>query len=188
MNRDNLCWKEKSKRTLLETPVFRVTERLSESPDGKTGAYIVNECRDWVIVIPEDGDDFLMVTQWRHGEQGLSTEFPGGVIDDGESPEQGAARELLEETGAKAGTLIKLGSMNPNPALFQNHFHVFLAKNLEYTGSQHLDSDEYVNYSKIPKSEVIKNIGGPDYPHALMASAMGLYLSYEYGSKINQKG
>lgn len=179
MDMKNLEWKELNKKSLLRTPVFEVTERESQGPDGQKGKYIVNEARDWVCVIPVVGDKFLMVKQWRHGEQALSIEFPGGVIDDGETPEQGAIRELKEETGAEAKTLVHLGTVNPNPALFANHFHIYCAKDLTFTGKQDLDSDEFLNYMEMDKKEVIKKMGSKEFPHALMAAAMGLYLAQE---------
>lgn len=102
MDDKKLIWHEKFRREVFKTPVFAVTERISVSPDGTEGVYIVNEAPDWVIVIPDDGENFLMVRQWRHGEKSLSIEFPGGVIDKGEVPLEAAKRELLEETGATA--------------------------------------------------------------------------------------
>ena len=178
MNDGDLIWTEKERRELLKTVVFTVTERRSLAPDGKSeGRYIVNEAADWVIVIPEAGEDFLMVKQWRHGEKALSIEFPGGVIDPGEEAECAARRELMEETGATAGKLTLLGKMNPNPALFANHVYVFLAENLTFTGRQDLDKDEYLNYMRISKKEVYRGMGSEMYPHALMTSAMGLYLA-----------
>ena len=83
----SLAWKETARRELCKTPVFTVTERDSTGPDGQQGTYIVNEARDWVIVIPVIGDSFLMVKQWRHGERALSIEFPGGVIEPDEAPD-----------------------------------------------------------------------------------------------------
>ncbi|MBS7241186.1 MAG: NUDIX hydrolase, partial [Treponema sp.] len=132
---------------------------------------------DWVIVIAEKDDNFLMVKQYRHGEEKLSIEFPGGVIDAGENPEQAAARELLEETGATASSLVHLGSMNPNPALFANHFHVYLATGLTFSGKQELDNDELLDYLELPKKEVLKKMGSAEYPHALMCSAAALYMA-----------
>lgn len=177
MNDEKLIWTEKSSKDLLKTVVFDVTSRHSVSAEGLEGDYIVVNARDWAIVIPDLEDDFLMVKQWRHGEKALSIEFPGGVIDAGEDPEQAARRELLEETGYEAGKITKLATFNPNPALFSNHVHVFLAENLEKTSEQDLDDDEYVNFFRMPKKEVIKKMGTAEMPHGLMLSALGLYLA-----------
>ncbi len=171
----DLTWSEKSRTPLLKTVVMTVMETQSISPDGTSGKYIVMDASDWVIVIPDMDDSFLMVKQWRHGEQKLSIEFPGGVIEKNEPPEKAAGRELKEETGYVAGKLIKLGTMNPNPALMSNHIHIFAALNLERQGDQSLDSDEYLNYLKIKKAEVYKEMGSEKYPHALMSAALFLY-------------
>ena len=66
--------------------------------------------------------------------------------------------------------------MNPNPALFANHVYVFCAENLVFSGIQDLDADECLNYMQIPQSEVIEKIGTAEYPHALMASALALFM------------
>lgn len=179
MKKDELSWNQKEKKELLKTRVLTVTEITSESPDNQTGKFTVLDAPDWCVVIPVIENDFLMVKQWRHGENHLSIEFPGGVIEKGEEPEKAAARELLEETGYKAGEMISLGKANPNPAIMSNHIHFFAAKNLVPTGEQHLDDDEYVNYMRIPKDEVCKNFGNDEYPHALMMSALLRYLMHE---------
>ena len=176
----SLLWQELSRKELLKTPVYTVKETTSLAPDGSTGHYIVTEAPNWCIVVPSvkdsEGDDFLMVKRWRHAYQGLSTEFPGGVLEEGEDAAIGGERELREETGFKAGKMTLLGVMNPNPALFCNKVYVFLAEELEKDGAQKLDADEHVAYSRIPKTEVIAKMGSAEYPHAIMASALGLYL------------
>lgn len=183
MDDKDLIWNEQSRKELIKTPVFKVMETESISPDNQKGNYIVIEAKDWCAVIPELDDDFLMVKQWRHGSKCLSIEFPGGVIDAGEEPAEAARRELLEETGYKTDELIYLGSVSPNPALFSNHMHFFLAKKLISTGKQDLDNDEYVNYLRIPKKEVMEKMGSKEYPHALMAVALNFY--YQHKAKCN---
>lgn len=178
-NDNDLIWSKIGKKELLKTCVLTVNEVESRSPHGGTGKYIVMDAPDWVIVIPVSGDNFLMVKQWRHGENALSIEFPGGVIDEGETPEQGARRELLEETGCVAGKLTYLGAANPNPALMSNHVHFFLAENLTKKSEQKLDSDEYVHYMEIPQQEVLGGLGTSTYPHAIMLSAAAIYLAHK---------
>ena len=50
------------------------------------------------------GDRFLLVERGHAPARGLFA-FPGGRLEQGESPEEAARRELLEETGLEAGEL-----------------------------------------------------------------------------------
>lgn len=176
---DDLIWKECSKKEILSIPVFSVMETTSISPEGETGNYYVMDANDWVITIPVMGKDFLMVKQWRHGEKQISIEFPGGVLEKGEDAEDGAKRELREETGFEAKKMVHLGTFNPNPALMTNHVHIFAALELENCGNQELDKDEYVNVLKMPENEVLAKLGTKEFQHALMGCAMAMYLRYK---------
>ncbi|MCQ2602057.1 MAG: NUDIX hydrolase [Treponema sp.] len=177
-----LTWKPIQKHVKLETVIGNVTEIASESPEGSVGNYIVMDCPDWVIVIAEDKDEFLMVKQWRHGTQSLSIEFPGGVIDPGESSLEGALRELREETGCFPKTIVKLRELSPNPALFSNKVHFYYATELSQQGCQDLDEDEFLNYMRISKNEVLENMGKPPFIHGLMSSALLAYIQYKKNS------
>lgn len=176
MNEKELSWQVQSTKRLLKTPIFDVLEQHSVAPNGLEGDYIAMAARDWVMVIAEYRGSFLLVRQWRHAAQCLSLEFPGGVTDRGEEPRESAYRELQEETGFKAGKLTHLGTVNPNPALFQNHLHVYLAQDLEETGEQHLDDDELLTYELRPVDEVLASFGTDEYIHGLMGTAIALYL------------
>ncbi|GHT49926.1 hypothetical protein FACS1894102_5070 [Spirochaetia bacterium] len=160
------------------------SEKSDKSQKSIAGKFNVIDASPWAVVIPVlecDGRKyFVMVEQWRHGSKTLSIEFPGGVIEEGEDPVYGAARELREETGYKAARLESLGTMSPNPAIMSNELHLFLASGLVKDGSQILDSSEFVNVHYIEAGEVIRNMGKPPYIHALMASALGLYLARDY--------
>mgnify|MGYP003320482472 CR=1 FL=1 len=173
---EKLRWTTGDSKSLLKTVVCDIISQHNKSSSGVEGDYIIMNAPDWVIVIPEINDKFLMVKQWRHGEGNLSIEFPGGVIDAGETPEQAAVRELKEETGFKAGKITKIGTVNPNPALFNNHVHVYLAEDLISTGKQDLDNDEFINYIEMAKTEVLEGMGTEQFPHAIMGTALCFYL------------
>ena len=171
-----LKWTLEDTKTLLNTPVFDVLAQEEVSAAGPTGTYVALEAPDWVMVVPVLGKQFVMVRQWRHAARCLTVEFPGGVRDKGEDPARTAARELLEETGFRAGKLTALGSCSPNPALFRNTFYCFLAEDLTAIGAQHLDPDELLTYELHPIDEVISAFGSPLYSHALMGTALAFYL------------
>lgn len=178
MTEKDLCWETQSKRRLLHTPVFDVLEQHETTAAGLEGDYIAMEAPDWVMVVPEYRGSFVLVRQWRHAAEKLSLEFPGGIADGGEEPSLAARRELLEETGFRAGKLTHLGSVSPNPALFRNTYHVYLAEELEPTGEQQLDDDELLTYEMMPVGEVIDRFGSGEFHHALMGTALMLYLRH----------
>jgi len=180
---DQLRWKEESRKTVYSCPIFRVGERYCRSPGNEPGTFIVLDTSDWAIVIPaletQNGREFVMVRQWRHGALDLSLEFPGGVFEKGEKAIDAAARELREETGYSAGKIEKLGEFNPNPAIMSNKVHFFLATDLKAAHGQELDDDEYVEVETVPWKEVLDGMGKAPYIHALMGTAMAMYLKRE---------
>lgn len=178
MNDNDLKWTIKSTKPLLHTPVYDVLEQREISATGIEGDYVAIEAPDWVMVIPVYRDSFVMVRQWRHSSEELTTEFPGGVVDGGEDPADSAVRELYEETGFKVGRLTKLGDCSPNPALFKNRFHVYLAEDLIPTGEQSLDDDELLTCRLVPTDEVIASFGKGEFSHALTGTAIAYYLGH----------
>ena len=179
MTEKDLSWKTDSSKRLLHTPVFDVLGQHESALSGLEGDYIAIEAPDWVMVAPEYRGSLVLVRQWRHGEEAMSLELPGGIVDGGEEPEDAARRELLEETGFKAGRLTHLGTVNPNPALFKNKLHVYLAEEPEPTGEQSLDNDELLTYELMPVSEVIASYGSGEFKHALMGTALMMYLRHK---------
>ncbi|MCL1812309.1 MAG: NUDIX hydrolase [Treponema sp.] len=180
METSHLIWTEEKREERYRTGVMSLYDVECRSPEGKLRTFSVIDCPDWVNIIPvvegPKGRQFLMVHQWRYGSAELSVEFPGGIIEEGETPEAGAERELQEETAFRAGRLIKLGSVRPNPAIMSNTVHFYLAENLIPLPRQNLDEDEFVDVMRIDEKEVIANMGKPPYIHSLSVAALAFFL------------
>ena len=179
--KDHLIWKEEGSKMMFSCPIFNVEERYCRSPKNYLKTYTILNATDWSIVIPvletEFGKKFVMVRQWRHGAKELSLEFPGGVFEKGESAEEAAKRELQEETGYRAGRIEKLGQFNPNPAIMSNQVHLFLASDLEALSGLSLDEDEYMEVETLTLEEILQGLGKPPFIHALMATALAMFLA-----------
>ena len=171
-----LEWKISGRELELHTPVFDVMKLSEESETGIKGDYVAIEAPDWVVIVAVHGDNFVLVRQWRHGEGRVTLEFPGGVCEKDEDPQATALRELEEETGFRAGKMTNLARVSANPALFANHFNVFLAEELTATHEQHLDEDEILNFEEHPINEVIENYGDEYLTHAYMGTALACYF------------
>jgi ADP-ribose pyrophosphatase len=86
-------------------------------------------------VVPVRDGAVLLVRQNRHAVGASLLEIPAGKLDvAGESPEECARRELIEETGFRAGTLERLGTFYSSPGFTDEAFHLYLAGDLEEAG------------------------------------------------------
>lgn len=96
------------------------------------------------VMIPELRPGiFLLVRQFRYAASGYIWEFPAGTISKGETPLACARRELEEETGYRAGKLIKLMDFYPSPGVSNEIMHLYLARGLRKTQSA-LEEDEFL--------------------------------------------
>jgi 8-oxo-dGTP pyrophosphatase MutT (NUDIX family) len=92
---------------------------------------------------------------WRHRfiTDTWGWEIPAGRIEAGESPEQAAVRETLEETGWRPGPLTRVGSYAPSNGTSDQIFHVFTAAGAVHVGDP-TDIGESERIAWLPVDEV----------------------------------
>lgn len=109
------------------------------------------------IAATHDDENFFLVDQFRFGVNEVLTEFPAGKMDAGESPEITAERELREEIGYHAKTIVPLGYIYTSPAFLDEIIYFYYATDLEYVG-QDLDEDESLSVYQMPLEKLEKGI------------------------------
>ncbi len=117
-----------------------------------------------VIVPVFDDKTVAFVRQYRHAASKYLLEIPAGSLDEGESPETGAIRELEEEIGVTAAKLEKIAEFYVSPGFLTEKMFVFLATELTET-TQNLESDELIEVERFsfPQTfDLIRNGGIED--------------------------
>lgn len=168
-------WKTLESKEIFRSPFHRMRVDKCDMGDGKLMPnYYVIEFTDWVNIIPITVDKkIILVKQYRHANQEISLEFPGGTLHPGqnENPQHAAERELLEETGFKPEKVLYAGWAYPNPALQNNKFHTYVGLGCAKVAEQNLDPYENIEIVTLSFEETLKltQTGGID--HSIMISA-----------------
>jgi len=166
---------------VLESSYFRPRFRIDkcELGNGNLLDATIFEFRSWanIVALTKTGE-VILVRQYRHGACDVLLEFPGGVVEDGEDPVEGAKRELLEETGYTASEFILVGKLYPNPALQTNTLYCYLAMDAKKVSGQNLDAGEDIEVHLMPLDELVVLAKRGEFPHALMNSVLFSVLAH----------
>jgi ADP-ribose pyrophosphatase len=172
-----LPWTLLDKALGFQTRIFRVVlERWRSPRTGEEATYSVIDSPDWVNVVALDTlGNMVLIRQFRFGSAQFTLETPGGMVDPGELPSLTAERELYEESGYRAERIIDLGYAEPNPAIFNNKVHMFLAEGCQRVGNQVLDAGEDIEVVPVPVPDVMNMLRTGQITHALVAVALQRY-------------
>jgi ADP-ribose pyrophosphatase len=118
-----------------------------------TREYVVHPGAAMVVPLLADGQ-VLLVRQYRYPLHRAFIEFPAGKIDPGEDPRQTAERELIEETGYRAGNFTELTTIHNAIGYSDERIVLYLAEDLT-VGEQELDEHEFVELFTAPLSQLM---------------------------------
>ena len=167
--------------TLLSFHVFGVQKTDLVRDDGTTRPILTFATPDWCNVVPlTDEGKIILVRQHRWGTDAQSLEIPGGLVDPGESPIEAAGRELREETGYDAASIVELGRVHPNPALQSNQLHMFLARGCTpHERGQQLEELEDCEVVLLDRTQLDAAIDRGEITHALVWAALHAWRRLE---------
>jgi len=157
-------WKTVDTNILCSSDFLSATEDTVILPNGKQIGYTTIKLKDFVSIVPIIGNEVAMIEILRYPRNCMSLEIPSGHIEESESPQESAARELLEETGYTASQLTPFGSFNPLSRSLQTA-HLFLATELT-KGNQQLEETEQIHVKHVPITGLPKLLNSGKITHA----------------------
>lgn len=170
-------WKLVDTTVVCRSDFISVLDDRVILPSGQEITFTKIELRDFVSVLPLVDDKVVMIEILRYPRNCSSLEIPSGHIEDGESPEEAAYRELEEETGYSAGQLVGIGSFNPLSRSTQQA-HLFIAKDLK-KGKQRLEATEQIEVKPLSIKDLKKALMAGKITHAPTILALQRFLLME---------
>jgi ADP-ribose pyrophosphatase len=111
---------------------------------------------DGVVVLAElEPEKFIILEEYRFPVEKKILSLPGGRLNPGESPLEGAKREFLEETGFEGKEWSLLGQFYPFPSASNQKIWVFQAKDLKKTAAPHHDPLEVLTCLQLTFKEIL---------------------------------
>ena len=106
-------------------------------------------------ILEEDGEaKIVFIRNDRFTIGGELLELPAGTLEAGEDVAACAHRELIEETGYEASSIIELGTFFTTPGMTDEVMHAFAATGLRHVGQQ-LEADEKIEVETVPVREAV---------------------------------
>ncbi len=152
-----------SSQVVFECPLFRVNHDRLIEPGGRENEREVIRHNGSVVILAIDSSKskrdpwIVMERQYRHAANQYLWELPAGKLDAGETPVEGAQRELAEETGYRAKRWRPLVEYYASPGFLGESMKVFLAEGLE-PGEARPEEDEEIELRLVKLSELLKMI------------------------------
>ncbi|WP_029534831.1 NUDIX domain-containing protein [Saccharopolyspora spinosa] len=170
-----------SSREVYANPWMTVREDGVRRADGSDGIYGVVDKPDYALVIPLDGDRLHLVEQFRYPLGMRRWEFPQGTAPDrlDVEPTELAARELREETGLRAASLVEIGTLDVAPGISSQRGRVFLATGLTAGEHERESEEQDMRAGWFSRTEFEKMIAAAEVTDAQSVAAYTLLLLHE---------
>lgn len=151
----DLTEKTLSVRRAFEGRALTIDVAEIELPGGRRSTREIVRHRGAAVVLGQRPDGaYVLVRQYRRAIERTLLEMIAGCIEEGESPEAGARREMEEESGYRVESLEKVGVIVPCPGYSEEWMHLYYARISQQPLAQRPDFDENVEAVVMTAAEI----------------------------------
>ncbi len=178
-------WQIQERHQVYDDPWLSLRKDDVIRPDGLAGTYSTVRIKPGVCVIPVDADGIVHLTREFHYAVGRVTiEGISGGIEEGETGESTAYRELQEELGIFAEELRPLGAVDPLTSALSSPTLLYQASNLRW-GEASPEGTEQIERVSIPFEAAVQMVLDSVITHAPTATALLKIQLLINGKKLN---
>jgi len=131
-----------------------IEKRMILLPKGIERETVIVHPSNAVAILPLNGDRCKLLKQYRYAINQYIFEAPAGTMEPGEDPLETARRELIEETGFTAKTIIEKGFIFTTPGYTDEKIFLFEARDLSPSQEYGKDEDEVIEVVNIAISDL----------------------------------
>ena len=136
-------WEILNSETIAQTPRFDLVKEQVRLPNGKIKDFYLTKHFDSAVIMPITSDGrIVMLNEYRHPCREKILSLIGGHLEKGDTPEDAASRELMEETGYTADRFEFIQAVFADPPRTGRRWHFFIAHNARPVGKQELTEFE----------------------------------------------
>jgi 8-oxo-dGTP pyrophosphatase MutT (NUDIX family) len=172
-------WIEHGERSLYESPWVSLRLVDVEVPGGaRFEHHVIRRHLPAAGTVVAGPDGVLLLWRHRFITRSWGWEVPAGRVEEGESAEAGAAREVLEETGWRPGPLRHLVGYYPTNGISDGRFELFAADGASYVGAPS-DPSEATRVEWVPVPRVRELLRSGAVQDGLSLTALTWWLLHE---------
>lgn len=155
-----------------------ITDDVTETPSGNRVTWSVLHKKDFSMVIPWDGEKFILVGVQRYASNRLSWEFPSGTAPDpAVDLFETAKQELMEEAGVRATQMKELGDFFISNGHSDQKFFLYLATGLTEGERALSEGEEGMEVKRFSCQELCARIADNTIKDTATVAALGFLLA-----------
>ncbi len=163
-----------NKREMAKSRLFTIEAVDLQFSNGEQRVFERMQSREHhaVMIVPiNEQGELLLVKEYAVGTETYEIGFPKGLVDEGETLEQAANRELKEEIGFGANRLTKLKQITLAPNFFDSPMTLFLGQDL-YPEMLLGDEPEPLEVVSVPYTDIESLLSGDVLTEARSLTAL----------------